>query len=78
MALEENYPEAERTLLGDITSYSIGDRFIDTRCEYLTNSGDIVDYLYATDAILSIIYVDIMLHQAVLDERASQVGKSNF
>ena len=65
-------------MLGEITSYSIGDRFIDTRYEYINNSGDIVDYLYATDAILSIIYVDIILHQAVLDERASQVGKSNF
>ena len=77
-ALEENYPEAERTSLGDITSYSIGDRFIDTRCEYISNSGEIVDYLFATDAILSLIYVDITLHDAVLDERASQVDKSNF
>ena len=76
--LEEKYPQADSTSFGFANRFTVGDRFIVSACEYINDHSDEVDYDTATDAILPIKYVDKPLRNAVLDERDSQVDKSNF
>ena len=75
--LEEKYPQADSTSFGFANRFTVGDRFIVSACEYINDHSDEVDYDTATDAILSIKYVDKPLRNTVLDERVSQVDKSN-
>ena len=75
--LEEKYPQADRTSFGFANRFTVGDRFIVSACEYINDHSDEVDYDTATDAILSIKYVDKPLRNTVLDERVSQLDKSN-
>ena len=76
--LEEKYSQADRTSFGFANRFTVGDRFIVSACEYINDHSDEVDYDTATDAILSIKYVDKPLRNTVLDERVSQLDKSNF
>ena len=76
--LKDKYSKAYENVIGQKTMYGIGARFIDVGCKYLNSNDDEVEYFSATDSILSIDYVDIPLHNAVVDEKASQVDKSNF
>ena len=75
--LEEKYPQADSTSFGFANRFTVGDRFIVSVCEYINDHSDEVGYDTATDAILSIKYVDKPLCNTVLDERVSQVDKSN-
>jgi hypothetical protein len=75
--LEEKYPQADSTSFGFANRFTVGNRFIVSACEYINDHSDEVDYDTATDAILSIKYVDKPLRNTVLDERVSQVDKSN-
>jgi len=75
--LEEKYPQADSTSFGFANRFTVGNRFIVSACEYINDHSDEVGYDTATDAILSIKYVDKPLRNTVLDERVSQVDKSN-
>ena len=75
--LEEKYPQADSTSFGFANRFTVGNRFIVSACEYINDHSDEVGYDTATDAILSIKYVDKPLCNTVLDERVSQVDKSN-
>jgi hypothetical protein len=51
---------------------------IELGCTYFINAERTDDKNNAQQAFLTIYYMDMDLHNVVLDERASQVDKSNF
>ena len=81
--LEEKYPDARKYKKDDVATFTTNDpdsrtTHIELSCSYYINAERTDDKNNAHQAFLTMYYMDMDLHNIVLDERASQVDKSNF